>query len=68
MPRKTRRASRAALAAKRIFYMSKKLPFLLQTLPFSINNRYKLSAMFIVFFGSGLSFPFIAVRHQMLKA
>jgi len=36
-------------------------------LPFSINNRYKLTAYFILFFGSGLSVPFLAMRHQLLK-
>ena len=38
-----------------------------QNLPFGINNRYKLTALFIVFFGSGLSAPFVLVRHQLLK-
>lgn len=41
--------------------------FLLQNLPFSIQNRYKLTAMFIVFFGSGLGAPFLVLRHQLLK-
>ncbi|XP_012274171.1 cytochrome c oxidase subunit 7C, mitochondrial [Orussus abietinus] len=36
-------------------------------LPFSITNRYKLTAYFILFFGSGFALPFIAVRYQMLK-
>nr|ACE75209.1 cytochrome c oxidase-like protein [Glyptapanteles flavicoxis] len=36
-------------------------------LPFSIKNRYKLTAYFIFFFGSGLALPFVIVRHQMLK-
>ncbi|XP_044591703.1 cytochrome c oxidase subunit 7C, mitochondrial-like [Cotesia glomerata] len=36
-------------------------------LPFSIHNRFKLTAYFIIFFGSGLALPFIIVRHQMLK-
>lgn len=39
----------------------------IQSLPFSINNRYKLTAYFILFFGSGLSAPFLMVRHQLLK-
>ena len=29
--------------------------------------RYKLTAYFIVFFGSGLTIPFFAMRHQLLK-
>ena len=29
--------------------------------------RYKLTAYFIMFFGSGLSIPFLAMRHQLLK-
>jgi len=32
-------------------------------LPFDITNRYKLTAMFIVFFGSGLPAPFFVLRH-----
>nr|ALS04171.1 mitochondrial cytochrome c oxidase subunit-like protein [Acartia pacifica]ALS04172.1 mitochondrial cytochrome c oxidase subunit-like protein [Acartia pacifica] len=36
-------------------------------LPFDINNRYKLTVYFILFFGSGLVTPFLAVRHQLLK-
>ena len=36
-------------------------------LPFRIDNRYRLTAMFVLFFGSGFAIPFIAVRHQMLK-
>ncbi|XP_023341497.1 cytochrome c oxidase subunit 7C, mitochondrial [Eurytemora carolleeae] len=36
-------------------------------LPFSINNRFKLTAYFILFFGSGLTVPFYAMRHQLLK-
>lgn len=38
-----------------------------ENLPFSINNRYKLTAYFILFFGSGLGAPFIVLRHQLLK-
>ncbi|GFS00347.1 cytochrome c oxidase subunit 7C, mitochondrial [Elysia marginata] len=38
-------------------------------LPFDINNKYKLTAMFVLFFGSGLSAPFIiARRHLVLTA
>merc|ERR1712107_236010 len=37
------------------------------TVPFQISNRYKLTLSFVLFFGSGLSTPFIALRHQLLK-
>ncbi|KAJ8964647.1 hypothetical protein NQ314_004727 [Rhamnusium bicolor] len=37
-------------------------------LPFSINNRFKLTALFIVFFGSGFGAPFLILRHQLLKS
>ena len=36
-------------------------------LPFDINNRYKLLAVFVLYFGSGLTAPLILVRHQLLK-
>ncbi|XP_076300703.1 cytochrome c oxidase subunit 7C [Lasioglossum baleicum] len=36
-------------------------------LPFSIMNRYKLTATFILFFGSGYAIPFLILRHQLLK-
>ncbi|XP_014295166.1 cytochrome c oxidase subunit 7C, mitochondrial [Microplitis demolitor] len=36
-------------------------------LPFDIKNKYKLTAYFIMFFGSALALPWIIVRHQMLK-
>ncbi|XP_055629223.1 cytochrome c oxidase subunit 7C, mitochondrial-like [Toxorhynchites rutilus septentrionalis] len=38
-----------------------------ENLPFSLENRYKLTAMFIAFFGSGLGLPFFVLRHQLLK-
>ncbi|XP_065167180.1 cytochrome c oxidase subunit 7C, mitochondrial-like [Atheta coriaria] len=38
-----------------------------ENLPFALGNRYKLTAMFIVFFGSGLGAPFFVLRHQLLK-
>ncbi|XP_055533191.1 cytochrome c oxidase subunit 7C, mitochondrial-like [Wyeomyia smithii] len=38
-----------------------------ENIPFSINNRFKLTAMFIAFFGSGLGAPFFVLRHQLLK-
>ncbi|XP_076439322.1 cytochrome c oxidase subunit 7C, mitochondrial-like [Babylonia areolata] len=36
-------------------------------LPFDINNRYKLTVFFVLFFSSGFTAPFLLVRHQMLK-
>lgn len=45
-----------------------KISFLFfQNLPFQIQNRYRLTALFIVFFGSGIAAPFMIVRHQLLK-
>ena len=41
--------------------------FSFQNLPFDINNRYKLTLYFIVYFTTGFSAPFIIVRHQLLK-
>ncbi|CAG9134211.1 hypothetical protein JYU34_001145 [Plutella xylostella] len=38
-----------------------------ENLPFDINNRYKLTAMFILYAGSGLSAPYLITRHQLLK-
>uniref|UniRef100_A0A023EDR1 Cytochrome c oxidase subunit 7C, mitochondrial n=1 Tax=Aedes albopictus TaxID=7160 RepID=A0A023EDR1_AEDAL len=38
-----------------------------ENLPFSLGNRYKLTAMFIVFLGSGLGAPYFVLRHQLLK-
>ncbi|XP_039452290.1 zinc finger protein 69 homolog [Culex pipiens pallens] len=38
-----------------------------ENLPFSLNNRYKLTAIFVAFFGSGLGLPFFVLRHQLLK-
>lgn len=43
------------------------LYFCPQSLPFDINNKAKLTAYFILFFGSGLAAPFLLVRHQLLK-
>merc|ERR1712190_704672 len=37
-------------------------------LPFDINNRYKLCALFTLFFGSGLAAPFLIVRRHLLLA
>ncbi|XP_059614352.1 cytochrome c oxidase subunit 7C, mitochondrial-like [Phlebotomus argentipes] len=38
-----------------------------ENLPFGLHNRYRLTAWFCVFFGSGLTLPFFVVRHQLLK-
>ena len=49
---------------KIVFFSS---PRSVQNLPFDINNRYKLTALFSVFFGSAFAMPFLVVRHQLLK-
>ncbi|KOC64368.1 Cytochrome c oxidase subunit 7C, mitochondrial [Habropoda laboriosa] len=36
-------------------------------LPLPIGNRYVVTAIFIAFFGSGLSVPYLILRHQLLK-
>ncbi|KAG7163662.1 Cytochrome c oxidase subunit 7C-like [Homarus americanus] len=36
-------------------------------LPFQIQNRFRLTVLFVAFFGSGLALPFVLVRHQLLK-
>ncbi|KAL1509935.1 hypothetical protein ABEB36_004599 [Hypothenemus hampei] len=38
-----------------------------ENLPFSIRNRYKLTALFILFYGSGSSAPFFILRYHLLK-
>ncbi|KAM7416473.1 hypothetical protein PAMA_018504 [Pampus argenteus] len=38
-----------------------------QNLPFSVENKMRLLGMMVLFFGSGFAFPFIIVRHQILK-
>ncbi|CAH0599771.1 unnamed protein product [Chrysodeixis includens] len=38
-----------------------------ENLPFDISNRYKLTAYFIFYFGSGLAAPYLITRHQLLK-
>ncbi|GFO31873.1 cytochrome c oxidase subunit 7c, mitochondrial [Plakobranchus ocellatus] len=35
-------------------------------LPFDIHNKYKLTAMFVLFFGSGLTAPFLIARRHLL--
>ncbi|KAL1501501.1 hypothetical protein ABEB36_006811 [Hypothenemus hampei] len=39
-----------------------------ENLPFDLHNHYKLTALFIVFFGSGFGAPFFILRHQLLKS
>ena len=41
--------------------------FPFQNLPFQIQNRYRLTLNFMIFFGTGFGMPFLLVRHQMLK-
>lgn len=38
-----------------------------ENLPFGLDNRYKLTAYFILYIGSGLSAPYLITRHQLLK-
>ncbi|XP_059062584.1 cytochrome c oxidase subunit 7C, mitochondrial-like [Achroia grisella] len=38
-----------------------------ENLPFDIANRYKLTALFTVYIGSGLAAPYLICRHQLLK-
>ncbi|XP_045782258.1 cytochrome c oxidase subunit 7C, mitochondrial-like [Maniola jurtina] len=38
-----------------------------ENLPFDMSNRYKLTALFMVYVGSGLAAPFLITRHQLLK-
>ncbi|KDR19224.1 cytochrome c oxidase subunit 7C, mitochondrial-like [Zootermopsis nevadensis] len=38
-----------------------------KNIPFDISNRYKLTVLFIAFFGSGVGAPFMILRHQLLK-
>ncbi|KAK4885005.1 hypothetical protein RN001_001276 [Aquatica leii] len=38
-----------------------------ENLPFEVGNKYKLTLLFTLFFGSGLGAPFLIVRHQLLK-
>ena len=41
--------------------------FPFQNLPFQIQNRYRLTLNFMIFFGTGFGTPFLLVRHQLLK-
>ncbi|XP_077862825.1 cytochrome c oxidase subunit 7C, mitochondrial-like [Saccoglossus kowalevskii] len=36
-------------------------------LPFKIQNKWRLLATMTLFFGSGLTAPFLLVRHQLKK-
>nr|ABD98739.1 putative mitochondrial cytochrome c oxidase polypeptide VIIc [Graphocephala atropunctata] len=36
-------------------------------LPFSLDNKFKLTALFVVYFGSGMSVPFLMLRHSLTK-
>merc|ERR1712029_887541 len=36
-------------------------------LPFQIQNRFRLTMNFCIFFATGFGAPFFMVRHQMLK-
>ncbi|XP_077378405.1 cytochrome c oxidase subunit 7C, mitochondrial [Festucalex cinctus] len=38
-----------------------------KNLPFSVENKWRLLAMMLAFFGSGFTVPFLVVRHQLLK-
>uniref|UniRef100_F7A932 Cytochrome c oxidase subunit 7C, mitochondrial n=2 Tax=Xenopus tropicalis TaxID=8364 RepID=F7A932_XENTR len=38
-----------------------------KNLPFSVENKWRLLGMMTLFFGSGFAFPFVIVRHQLLK-
>ncbi|KAG6940334.1 cytochrome c oxidase subunit 7C [Chelydra serpentina] len=38
-----------------------------KNIPFSVENKWRLLGLMVVFFGSGFAFPFIIVRHQLLK-
>ncbi|XP_066459061.1 cytochrome c oxidase subunit 7C, mitochondrial [Eleutherodactylus coqui] len=37
------------------------------TLPFSIENKWKLLVGMAIFCGSGFTLPFLIIRHQLLK-
>ncbi|KAG6447248.1 hypothetical protein O3G_MSEX004875 [Manduca sexta] len=38
-----------------------------ENLPFDLHNRYKLTAYFILYAGSGFAAPYLICRHQLLK-
>uniref|UniRef100_A0A8D0GFJ4 Cytochrome c oxidase subunit 7C, mitochondrial n=1 Tax=Sphenodon punctatus TaxID=8508 RepID=A0A8D0GFJ4_SPHPU len=38
-----------------------------KNLPFSVENKWRLLVLMSAFLGSGFIFPFIVVRHQLLK-
>ncbi|XP_038259097.1 cytochrome c oxidase subunit 7C, mitochondrial [Dermochelys coriacea] len=38
-----------------------------KNIPFSVENKWRLLGLMVVFFGSGFATPFLIVRHQLLK-
>uniref|UniRef100_A0A8C8RW83 Cytochrome c oxidase subunit 7C, mitochondrial n=1 Tax=Pelusios castaneus TaxID=367368 RepID=A0A8C8RW83_9SAUR len=38
-----------------------------KNMPFSVENKWRLLGLMVVFFGSGFTLPFLVVRHQLLK-
>ncbi|XP_029019819.1 cytochrome c oxidase subunit 7C, mitochondrial [Betta splendens] len=38
-----------------------------KNMPFNSDNKWRLLGTMVVFFGAGFLFPFIVVRHQILK-
>ncbi|XP_048707091.1 cytochrome c oxidase subunit 7C, mitochondrial [Lepidochelys kempii] len=38
-----------------------------KNIPFSVENKWRLLGLMVVFFGSGFAAPFVIVRHQLLK-
>lgn len=38
-----------------------------ENLPFSIKNRYRLTLLFALFWGSAMGAPFLILRHQLKK-
>ncbi|XP_018614615.1 cytochrome c oxidase subunit 7C, mitochondrial [Scleropages formosus] len=38
-----------------------------KNIPFSVENKWRLLAVMVAFFGSGFAAPFLIVRHQLLK-
>ncbi|XP_053144272.1 cytochrome c oxidase subunit 7C, mitochondrial-like [Hemicordylus capensis] len=38
-----------------------------KNIPFSVENKWRLLGLMVVFFGSGFILPFVVVRHQLLK-
>ncbi|XP_078041777.1 cytochrome c oxidase subunit 7C [Augochlora pura] len=61
----SRQVRKFATSARRMYHDTEGYPG--ANLPFDIMNRFKLSATFMLFFGSGFSLPYIILRYQMLK-